>query len=263
MESKVSWSSLVSKDEHRPLSRYRIISLVACVSLFVSFLLFLLVSLSLTIIKPIDLLVLRSTVIPTEPTTVATELRFGVWGVCASGALDPATLLNPGLCFGPQLGYTVPSYVATDVGISPSLISIVQKAILTILILHPIVAGLSTIAFLFSLFLASHVFSIFALIFTIITSLVATVTFAADLALVLVARQELANINGTIFLSVDFGNGVWMILTATILQWFAVVALSARACYCLGVRRHPNDNPIRISFRKRPTNEIDSAIQTY
>ncbi|PPQ84263.1 hypothetical protein CVT26_011855 [Gymnopilus dilepis] len=246
------------KETHRPLSRYRLTSLLACTLLFASFVLFLLVSLSLTIIKPIYLLVLRSTIQEREVLSLATELRFGVWGVCANGD----AIFAPGLCIGPQLGYTIPSYLATDIGVSPSLLSIIHQALLLILILHPITCALSLLALLFSLFLASHLFSIFALIFAVVTALVGSVTLGADLALVLVARQELESINGTIFLEVGFGNGVWMILAGVVLQWLAVGALSARACYCLGVRR---DTPVRIKFRRKSSNEdeVDSAVQTY
>jgi len=70
------------RDTHRPLFIYREISLIACFLLFSAFILFLLVSLSLTIIKSIHLLVLRSTVQSDLELSLATELKFGVWGVC-------------------------------------------------------------------------------------------------------------------------------------------------------------------------------------
>jgi len=53
--------------------------------LFAAFLLFLLVALSLPIIKSIYLLQLDGITSSTQPTTsVGTRLRFGVWGFCAT-----------------------------------------------------------------------------------------------------------------------------------------------------------------------------------
>jgi len=225
------------KAQYKPLSAYRIISLISCATLFVVFVLFLLVGLSLTIIKPIYLLGVRSTAIERQPLSIATELRFGVWGVCENSQLNPLTISNPGTCFGPMLGYNISSLVnLSDAGISPEIVNIIEDALLVVLVLHPIVAGLALLPFIFSLFLASHPFSIFTLILTVITALLATVTLAIDLALVLVARNRLAA-SGTFMVAIDFGNGVWMVLTAVILTWITVVLLSARACYCLGVRR--------------------------
>jgi hypothetical protein len=72
------------KEHHKPLVRYRVISLLACALLAIAFLLFFLVSISLTIIKPIYLLSFKSTAPVKQALSTATELRFGVWGVCAS-----------------------------------------------------------------------------------------------------------------------------------------------------------------------------------
>ena len=59
--------------------------------LFGAFLLFLLVALSLPILKSIYLLEIRSKTSQIE-TTVATRLRFGVWGFCASRFVSPSFL---------------------------------------------------------------------------------------------------------------------------------------------------------------------------
>lgn len=135
-----------------------------------------------------------------------------------------------------MLGYNVSSFVdLSDAGISPNIVKLIEDALLVVLVLHPVSAGLSFLAVVASLFLASHAFSIFTLILTIITALVASVSLAVDLALVIVARNRLPTL-GTFQLAIDFGNGVWMTLVAVVLTWVAVILLSARACYCLGVR---------------------------
>ena len=124
----------------------------------------------------------------------------------------------------------------SDAGVSPETVTVIEDALIVVLVLHPVVAGLAFLSVISSLFLASHAFSIFTLILTIITALVASVSMAIDLALVLVARNRLSTL-GTFSIAIEFGNGVWMIVTGVILTWIAVVLLSARACYCLGVRR--------------------------
>jgi len=138
-----------------------------------------------------------------------------------------------------MLGYTVPNYVITTLNLNSSIVDVVEKALLTLLVLHPIAGGLCLFSLFFSLFLTSHAFSIFTLFLTIVTSLVSSLVLAIDLALVLVAKSKLNALATTqsLHFAIDFGNGVWMILAAVILTWFAVIALSARACYCLGVRR--------------------------
>lgn len=54
------------------------------VLLFVAFLLSLLVSVSLPIVKPVYLLRVSSNTSDLVPSPIATELRFGVWGFCAT-----------------------------------------------------------------------------------------------------------------------------------------------------------------------------------
>jgi hypothetical protein len=121
-------------------------------------------------------------------------------------------------------------------GISPTLAQAVEKGLLVILVLHPIAGGLATLGFIWSLFLASHPAAIFSLFIAIVTAIVASVVFAIDLALVIVARNEISSLPA-FHLAVDWGNAVWMVLVAVVMTWLAVISLSARVCYCCGVRR--------------------------
>jgi len=139
-----------------------------------------------------------------------------------------------GFCIGPQLGYNIPPdaiAVASKAGVSSSTVTILLHALVVLLVLHPIAAGLSFITFINSIFLGHHAVSIVALIFAVITALVSTVVFAIDLALVIVARSNVKNITVGHF-EVTWGNAIWMVLAATILTWVGVILLSARACYC-------------------------------
>lgn len=139
-------------------------------------------------------------------------------------------------CIGPQLGYTIPSDLIGLTGLDPSIVQILLKGLVVILVLHPVAAGFSFITFFNSLFLGSHAVSILALFFAIVTALLSTAVFAVDLVLVLFAKSKVKDITVGNF-EVDWGNAVWMMLVAVILTWTAVGLLSARACYCCGVRR--------------------------
>lgn len=66
------------------LHRHRTLSIVTSGLLLTEFLFFLLVALSLPIVKSIYIMGVTAHVQPDQPvTSVATRLRFGVWGVCA------------------------------------------------------------------------------------------------------------------------------------------------------------------------------------
>jgi hypothetical protein len=79
------WCSLLTIPErYIPLRSHVGISVSSALLHFIASLLLLLVGLSLTIIKPIFLLLVRSTLQDQPPTSIATQLRFGVWGVCAN-----------------------------------------------------------------------------------------------------------------------------------------------------------------------------------
>lgn len=142
-----------------------------------------------------------------------------------------------GECYGPQLGYTIPTTFLSDVGLSAELADVAETGLLVLLSLHLVAAGLSTVILVLSLFLHSHAVAIIALIIAIVAAIIGSVVFAADVALVIEVKNNIDSLFSGADFSVQFGNAVWMILTAMILTWAAVVVLSVRACYCCGVRR--------------------------
>jgi len=227
------------KPHHKPLAAYRYLSYI-CVALLLCACVFsLLVGLSLPIVKPVYILRVYSTRTGIPQTSVATELRFGVFGVCASNALQTPTFFsNYGKCFGPKLGYEIPQELISLTGVSTAIINVVLKSLLVVLILHIVSAGMSLITLLSSLFLASHTLSIVSLILAVATALVSTVVFCIDLAVVIVAKANIGALGTELKFAAQWGNGPWLGLAAAICTWLAVVALSARACYCFGVRKH-------------------------
>lgn len=84
------------------------------------------------------------------------------------------------------------------------------KGLEVLLVLHPVSAGLSFLTFVQAAFLGNHGVSICALIIALITALISSVTLAADLALVIVAKSKVKDITLAKF-EVNFGNAVWMV----------------------------------------------------
>jgi hypothetical protein len=148
----------------------------------------------------------------------------------------PSWYTNRGLCFGPQLGYTVPPAYLSAAQLPPEVASVLLESILVVLVLHPIAAAFSFLALLFSLYLSSQAVSICGLVTSIIASLLVTILFAFDLAVALVVRSKVNEFTDGGFV-VTPGNAVWMTLVAAILSWAGVVLLSARVCFCCGIRR--------------------------
>jgi hypothetical protein len=149
---------------------------------------------------------------------------------------DPSEIGQSTICYGPQLGYDIPSNITDFIGISSTVVDAIEKSLLAILVLHLVAAGLSFFGYILSLFLVSHRAAIVTLIIAIVTAIVASIVFAIDLALVIIARDKIDD-SPDFRLQVDWGNAVWMVLVAVVATWLAVITLSARVCYCCGVRR--------------------------
>jgi hypothetical protein len=68
----------------KPLAGHRIVSTFSFLLLVATFLLLLLVGLSLPILKSVYVLSVKATPSNQPQSSVATQLKFGVWGFCAS-----------------------------------------------------------------------------------------------------------------------------------------------------------------------------------
>ncbi len=217
--------------------RFRFAAGLSIFFILAAFVLYLLVTLSLPIIKQIYLFQL-SFATPDGQVSSTPDFRFGVWGFCASTtvALPSIFTKDDGTCTSPKLGYDIPQDVLNLTGYPPDVTRALTKGLTVLLILHPVAAGLALLTLFFALFLRSQYFTVLALISGIVTAIVGSVVLAADLALEIVANDRLKDVlNGA--LSVEFGDGVWMIVAAVALSWLSVIALSSIACRCCGVRR--------------------------
>jgi hypothetical protein len=216
--------------------RYRCAAGFTFFFLTAAFVLYLLVAISLPLIKPIYLFQLSFAA--DQPAAATTpDFRFGVWGFCTSFPIGiPTIFTNGGECTSPKIGYNIPQDVLNLTGYPPDVTDALVKALTILLILHPVAAGLALLTLLFSFFVRSQYFTVLSLITAIFTAVVGSVVLAADLALVIIANQRLRDdLNG--LLTVSFGDGVWMIVAAVAMSWLAVIALSAIACRCCGLRR--------------------------
>ena len=119
---------------------------------------------------------------------------------------------NNGLCAGPRLGYNISDSILVLTG-NLVLVKDALKALTYLLVLHPVVAGLSFIGMFTSLWMHSHSTLIISLIITITNAILSATVFAADLAIVLVARYEVSKLTQFNF-TITFGNAIWIILVA-------------------------------------------------
>ena len=218
--------------------RFRGASVAAFLFLLAAFVLYLLAALSLPIIKPIYLLQINFATAADQPaTSVATNLRFGVWGFCASSVLDlPTVFTNDGRCTAPRLGYNIPTDVLTLLGFPQQVAEALLEGLTVLLVLHPVAAGIALAALLPSFFLRHTFATVLALVIAVIGAIVGSVVLAADIALVIVADHKLRDELGGL-LTVSFGDAVWMIVAAVACSWLSVILLSAIACRCCGIRR--------------------------
>ncbi|KIY69506.1 hypothetical protein CYLTODRAFT_227288 [Cylindrobasidium torrendii FP15055 ss-10] len=226
------------KPQHLPFYAHRITSLLALTFLLAAFILLLLVGLSLPITKAVYIIRVYSTANNGQPdTSVATELRFGVWGLCALSKVDVTA------CYGPKLGYDIPTSITDILGIDGGLVAAVLNGLLAVLILHLVAAGFSLCALIPAMFLVSHAATIVSLVLSIISALLSAIMFSIDTAVVLLVKNQLSKLDEDIKLTAAFGDAVWMALAAMLATSLSVICLSARACYCCGVRRHPMSTP--------------------
>jgi len=151
----------------------------------------------------------------------------------------PTLFTNNGECIGPQLGYTIDPATIQAVTNERDLANLILKALTILLILHPIAAGLAFLTAL-PVFASCCVYHlapwVISLVLSVGTAIVSTIVFAADLALVIVAKHKLKQQN-KVNVTISFGNGVWIVLVSMLFTWAALILLSARACGCCGFRR--------------------------
>ncbi|KAI0647186.1 pali-domain-containing protein [Trametes meyenii] len=208
--------------------------------LFVAFLLLLLVSLSLPIIKSIFLfrLVANSSASFLD-SSASGQVRFGVWGYCTSAitveviGVDHETA---GQCSSAHLGYQFDPTVAHALHVN-GFTDTISRTLSAVLVLHPIACALTFLALVASLFITSrrspYTISRPAALTTLgvglLAAVITTIIFLVDVIFVAVVRHRINDESHGV-LQLSWGNAVWLTLGATIALWGAIVSDCAGIC---------------------------------
>ncbi|KAG8830318.1 hypothetical protein FRC17_005075 [Serendipita sp. 399] len=229
--------------------------------LLVAFILQLLVSLSLPIIKPIHLFTLHIK----DDSVVANEgeIRFGLWGFCFLNEYD-IELSDYGVCTAPQVGYTLNPAILATLGLSSSLYDIILQGLISVLLIHPIVATITLINLVPSILLFSKAARIVTLVLNVLSALLSTVVSALDIAIILVAKNQIIQAQERYGITESFGlefrllfgNAPWLGLAATVLLWAAVVAGSIVVCACMGRMRWDEDDGEECDVRGQGQGQV-------
>ncbi|KAF8610207.1 hypothetical protein BDV93DRAFT_540074 [Ceratobasidium sp. AG-I] len=193
------------------------------------FILLLLVSLSIPIIKTISILNIAANIrAGVTNTGISGGLKFGLWGYCVSdikASIVGISQTQAGHCSRSKLGYSVDNQLLNTLGLD-NLDDIMARGLTFVLVLHPIACGLAFLALVFALMLLfrpARLASAMALVFSVLAAIVATVAFAIDIALTTVAKNKVSNAtDGN--LKVTYGAVPWMTLGAMVALWGAAVA---------------------------------------
>lgn len=211
--------------------------------LFAAFLLLLLVSLSVPIIKAIYLFHLVAHPSSSLPGISASgSAWFGVWGYCVSPVDVSVVGTNVGTsaqCSKTMLGYDLNSTILAALQVSGVILSsgAISRAISAVLVLHPIACGITFLALVASFFIIrrrsdgeiSRGASLITVIVGLLAALLATVVFVVDVVFVAVVRDRVKGESDGV-LALNWGNAVWMVLGAALALWLALVGVCAGFC---------------------------------
>jgi len=162
-------------------------------------------------------------------------LRFGVWGVCATGTYNQTSLLGDKACTTPVLGYATPKEYFTLLGAPDTLEAVLTEGLEIVFLLHPITAGLVFSVVILAYFVNSRDMTIAASLLGLFAGGAATVAFAADIAFVVVAMQKANELTPGQF-KILWGNAVWMQFVGWLLVWAANIVILANSYF--GVKNY-------------------------
>jgi len=212
------------------------LSIITPLLLFIAFLLLLLVSVSVPIIKTIYLFnLILSFSSSLLNSSVGASAKFGAWGYCYSGVdvnLVGSQHQTDTSCSKVHLGYTFDETIGNALHIS-GYEKLISRTLTAALVLHPIACGLTFLALLVSLSVcrrgswgASRMASLLVLAFGSLAGLIATIVFFVDIGLV---RSVGSAINDATDgdLQLRWGNAVWLTLGAALAIWASLIGVCA------------------------------------
>ncbi|CAE6415979.1 unnamed protein product [Rhizoctonia solani] len=225
---------------------------------FVGFLLLLLVSLSIPIIKTISILDIKGKHRWTfVGPNASVDVKIGVWGYCASelkvSIVWIKLLSQHNYCTPVQLGYKLNDRLLKILKIYQHRGKILRGMIIVIG-LHPIACGLAFLAFLFTLVLSCRprrLTSVMALVFSALAAIAATLVLLIDVSIITIAERKVREAtHGN--LEVMGGSAPLLILGSMVALWASVVGVAYstfRVYKRLKVERKP------AQFRREQTGE--------
>jgi len=163
--------------------------------------------------------------------SASTSVKFGLWGYCLSGieisvaGFDQSTNAS---CSQPQVGYTFDDTVSEALDVT-GLDDLISRVTTAALVIHPISAALSFLAFLTTLFLLIRTrrkhgrpSRLISLVFVLLAAVLTTIVFLIDAIFVGKVRSRLADASEDT-LTLSWGNAVWLTLVAALSLWFAMI----------------------------------------
>ncbi|KAG8978465.1 hypothetical protein FRC05_010710 [Tulasnella sp. 425] len=212
---------------------------------FIAWLFLLLVTLSVPIIKSLNLFHINANVsvgVSIATATAKVAINYGIFGYCTSALniqAGPFSENSPAECSPKKLGYTIDPTVQKLLSAvnADDLVDVINKALTFVLVLHPIACAFTFIALLLALLAAfranvskSRFPSIAASAFGVFAALLTTIVFIVDVVFVSIVKSKLKNhTDGAA--TANYGAAVWLVLVAALLLWVASVLA------CCGVFR--------------------------
>jgi len=210
--------------------------------LFVSWLLSLLVSLSVPIIHSIFLWDLKlhasADVLDFASADVAGDIKFGLWGYCVSqikGSVLGFSDSTDAECSRASVGLHVDPTLAKLLDIQDAE-NTINSTLTAVLVLHPVTCALTFLALLAAIHAAvrpSRRGSLLTMIVAGLAALIGTIVFFIDVAVVAMSEKDLKKATDDI-LDITWGNAVWLALGAIIGLWAACVGSCFAICACGG-----------------------------
>jgi hypothetical protein len=214
---------------------------------FAAFLLLLLVTLSVPIIKDIYLFRLAANYSNSFVSSASAtgNVKFGIWGYCTQGIKGSAFGITKSVaneCSPKKLGYSIDGRVSELLGVD-RFVNITSKALTAVLVLHPIACGLAFIALILSFIMArptsgtTRFSSLMTLLASLLAAVLTTAIFVIDVVLVAVVRHHVRDQSDN-NVTAKYGNGVWMVLGAMIALWLAIITATCGIFQILRNRRN-------------------------
>jgi len=206
---------------------------------FVAFLLLLLATLSVPIIKSIYLFEIGAVVSAGSgflSASASVVVKFGIFGWCSSPVLLQASFIHesqPAQCSPTKLGCSIGPALENILSSidAKSLVDSIEHGLSIVLVLHPVACALTFIALIFTLWSAyrpqaGRISSAIATGSGILAAVITTLVFIIDCVFTAIARTRIHKATeGKAF--VKFGNAEWIVLVAAIILWIA----TAGACW--------------------------------